>query len=859
MVPRGLKGSKLDENFAELRDVCSYFYNGHDRTKPQLGAFIISLPFTFIYHMNAFSTTLAYYCCGIPTNGSRFPSPIPLSIHLSNIMVMCAWFLGGKVGLILTTATKLFNQNFYDSLLFKRSLKDFLLSFVFGNVLAIQENNQNRRNLVVRVRDEDAASSRQTPADVDIEEGRKFANSKEFGQRQNENAVEGEIDLSRRNETDILSLPSSANSLVESGSFGPGRVRIYIEENRDLCGSDGQGQQSHPLIEDSISAHKLQHLATINAVSTEKEETIRQQRTFSKPARKNVVFDMSKKMIGRYASENKRQIEWSDEFLNPSDIHLDMENHPGTVAFRNVINDAISKFPTKTYTFRKHNWVMRKLHGRYFFDKENGDRRRKLGRAEAKNRCKFLHDKQALLRSEIAGILTELKDLKRNHTNSKSNSDHSRNSKTIPVEMSKALSCIIKNDSSHDQIPKHPRAKDVNARHNLESASTAKDSHVDSHVESSKESTISTLTQSNGTFPPNGARSTPWIRGPAKELKELNEITPTGESTHLRDAISGLLEYTSWLENLNPLRDSKMDTPEKTNFKESKHREGDQLLAKRQRSGIVTEVTAGANTGGVEKVKDAYWHSLVDETTKTTKFTAKFQSKGKQGEAERNPEHSEHPPNTIQWNKSTRKNVDAENISSKDSVRLFPLWRRALQKIKNMEVLRNENPACNGSEVKGGPSFWRKKKNMDAYIDLHNDTKAPTRNTRLDPSADIDDIISPEDDERRDDGYREPRSPRKYRKLSSPRFNVVEERQDHFDQFLDRMDEDVLRQWEGESSSINQTTTHVSSKNHATIPSVKQPSKASIAYCGGNGCDAFGACALPITSTDADDDIYVHE
>jgi hypothetical protein len=856
----------MDENFAELRDVCSYYCNGHARTKPQLGAFVISLPFTLIYHLNAFSITSAYYCCGVPTNGSKFPSPIPLSIHLSNIMVICVWFLGGRAGLILTTAAKLFNQNFYNSLLFKRSLKDFLLSFVFGNVLVIQEKRHNTRSPVITLRDEAEAASKQTPEDVDIEEGGQFNHSDPLVKQRNVAFAEVESQLLKSNETDGLSLPSSVNSLVEKESWNPSGVRISIEENRDLQGPDVICKQSHPIIEDSVSAHQLQYLGAINAASTEKDETVRQQRTFSNPTRNSGIFTMTKKAVGRLSTDEKREIKLSDEFLNPSDIHIDIENHPGTVAFRNVINDAISKFPTKTYTFRKHSWVMRKLHGRYFFVKENGERRRKLGRVEAKQRCKLFHDKQALLRSEIAGILTDLKVLKKNHTNSKSNSDHSRNSKTIPEEIRKNLSSILRNVSSHDKNEKHLRTKDINTRHNLESASTAKDSHVDSHVESSKESTISTLTQSNGTFPPNGARSTPWIKGMADELKVLNETTRAGGSTHLREAINGLLAYTSWLENLNPLRESNVDAPNKTNMKELTEREGDGLLAKRQQSGIMTEGTAEANTGGFEKINDPYWHTLVEEQPKKRKLTTKFPKKTIERETELNTPIGEHPPNTIQWNKNTKKNICEDNFSSKESVRLFPLWRRAFRRSKKPEESRNENAVRSGKDFKAGPPFRRQKKNLDADANLRIYAKTTTRKTTMDPPADDNDIMSSGNEERQDDGYRAPMSPRRSQKLSSPGSgadNTVEERQDapayQCNQLLDRMDEDVLRQWEGESSSVNQTTTVASSKNQDTIPSVRQPAEASITYCGGNACDAFGVCALPNASTDAEDDIYDRE
>jgi hypothetical protein len=879
MVPKGLKGSKMDENFAEIRDVCSYFCNGHNRTKPQLGAFILSLPFTFLYHFNAFLTTLVYYSCGLPTAGSRFPSPIPLSIFISNFMMVCFWFLGGKVGFIATTAATIFNQNFYNSLLFKRSLKDFLLSFIFGNVLVIQDKRPDRIRAVIKGKQVIATAPKQTSSSIDIEGGETLDGSRASTKSKDQVAVGGDKSVVKENDGAVFSTSSSANSLVEKGRKDPAQARTSVEETRDLDASDMQDHQLQPTSDDSASSHKLQHLATINAASTEREATVREERTKEIPKSTSIMFAMPRRITATSQNDLMREEERvQDEFLNPSDIHLDIENHPGTVAFRNVVNDAIAKFPTKAYTFRKHNWIMKKLHGRYFFIREVGAPRRKLGRAEVKKRCKMFHDKQTLLRSEIAGILNDLKDLKKNHTNSKSNSDHSRNSKKVPPEITEKLSAILKNNSSHDQKD-HRQQRNPHSRQNLESASTAKDSHGDSHVESSKESTISTLTQSNGTFPPtSGARSTPWMRGPADELKELNETTPAGDSTHLRDAINGLLEYTSWLENLNPLRESKVEDNEKTNMKDLTEQEGDELLTKRQQSGILSEGTGGANTGGVDKAKDPYWHTLVDEPPTKRNFITKFPKKeGKQRDDagfDNSLEHRDLPLDTINWDKSTRKFIDSADVPPEERFRLIPLWRRALRNRKKTK----ESPrttldhSTNLREGKRGPSFWRKKKSSEANIvEVRSDKMISPRSRKMDPPASNWETVSPTYPERRDDENRAVQSPRHSKKRSShmsPKSSsepVIEERQDfpttslspQIDQILG-MDDDFLQQWDGESMSMNQTNSAASSKFQATVPSVKEHTGGSFAFCRSNGCDAFGACGLPNASTDADD-IYDNE
>ncbi|KAG7368507.1 hypothetical protein IV203_031250 [Nitzschia inconspicua] len=875
MVPRGLKGSKLDENFAEIRDICSYFCNGHNRTKPQLGAFIISLPFTFLYHFNAFLTTFAYYSSGVRKIGSTLPPPIPLSIFVTNTMMVCLWFIGGKVGLILTTATAIFNQNFYNSLLFKRSLKDFLLSFVFGNILVVQEKHPERIGSMVNGEEDGVATQKQLPSGIDVQEGKEVRSSPSLLEKEVSENDAPEVEKKKTNEADVFSLSSSANSLVEKEKESRDRLLVPVKDDGSPVESDIQSNESRPMNLDSFSRHQLQYLANINAASSEEEDTVEKKRHVLKPNSRSVMHALPEHRSGGVRYSNTRETDLN-EFLNPSDIHLDIENHPGTLAFRNIINDAIAKFPMKTYTFRKHHWIMRKLHGRYFFIREGGKRRRRLGRAEIKKKCKMFHDKQTLLRSEIAGILCDLKDLRKNHTTSKSNSDHSRNSNAIPFEINEKLSGVLKKDSFHDRMDRRYVVNDsnVHSKHILETASTAKDSHVDSHVESSKESTISTLTQSNGGFTPekSGARSTPWIRGPAEELKELNETALGGESSNLRNAINGVLEYTSWLENLNPLRESTVNYNERTDTKVQTELEDDDFLAKRQQSGILTEGTGGANTGGVDRVKDPYWHTFVEEPPRQRNFILsrfpKKETSQRELHTKERSEGGELPPSTIQWDKNPHRNVAGNgDVHPNERVRIFPLWRLALKKNKAIEA-SSKGTIPYHSESPRAPSFWRKKRNNEVNFDAKRE-KSLTPPRKKDLPQPAFPGVSPDLVERLDEENREGVSPRSVRKSALPKSqckSVIEERQDNpmislspqFDELLDTIDDSFLRQWEGESLSMKDTASGGSSRYQGTNPYVKAPVIESLGYCTGNECGAFRACALPNASTDIDDDIYEH-
>jgi hypothetical protein len=814
MVPTELKGADLDENFAEIRDICSYYCNGNDKMRPQLAAFLITLPFTVIYHFNSLVTTLLYFSFGVPRSDSRFPSPVTLGLFVSNILMTCFWFWGGKVGWILTTVAAIFNKNFYNSLLFKRNLSDFMLSFIFGNILVIQ----NKKSETVE------ASSKTDGAAVKLSE-RGLLN----GIDNTENSRE-EVKIFKRNEkapaartSHDFSISSSANSLVEKESKEnsadesiQSRVRISVEENKE--------QLSHFTSDDSISRHNLMHIATVLALSNEGEDTTRTQRS---------VQDLikSQKTTTELPTHKESQPSTSTlptEFLNPYDIYLDIENHPGTITYRNVISDSIDKFPLKKYTFRKHLWVMRNLHGRFFFIQVEGQRRRKLTRAEIKEKCKLLHNKQVELRSQVAGILSDLKDLKKSHTSSKSNSDHSRNSKSIrniPLQISRTSSGNM-NDEIIEDHPRSGPTSFAKQQSNFDTSSIAKDSHVDSHIESSKESTISSLTQSNGAFPDQQpkARSTPWIQGSADILTERNDPTAaaatTGpeDSTHIRDAINGLLEYTSWLENLNPLREEPIPTLPKED------RDNARAVQQRQVSDVRSEDIDDVNTGG----KDPYWHSLVDGSTKKTSKSNRPSIAHRQQLVDSDEAIL---PQTIHWDTDNREFIDTADFNSRKRPKAFPLWRRALRKGNR----QNETElACEKNNVtlqtnRRRPSVWRKKKETIASDNFcENGYEGRDDN----------------DQNHRSDGL-------------SP---AVQNPPSLYGQILSSMNEEHLRRWEAESYSMNQSLS-VQSSNKFTP--TKQQNCLPTEFCTQNCNDAqcnpldgvIRVCGLdPLASDQNDDD-----
>lgn len=870
----------MDENFAEIRDICSYYYNGGIEKNSQMEAFLMSLPFTIVYHINGLLLTMIYSVFGgiqaddaLETNATI---PITISVFVSNIMVVMLWSFGGKVGMVLSTATTIFNQNFYNSLLFRRSFRDFVLSFVFGNLLVIQDKGAASVRATPNAGAYEAsvselvgvARSRGRGLDVLRPRGEKESNSQRTLTKSNKgkdksvqstnlphestdsatssgNSIDDRTSpgrivakvLSRtqlRNEGENSTVatstsrsnPSGENSIIasEQDEKESSNSSESIEREKNLSGM--QTTHSNLVSEESYSQHRLQHISTIFALGKESlaENASEENATIMQSPRDapSISKQMANQMAIESLAKNEAVDDLSTDFLNPSDVHIDLDNHPGTVAWRNCISDAVEKFPVKSYTFRKHVWVMKKMNGRLFFVKEDGNQRRKLNRSEIKLRCKIFHERQIELRTQIAGILSDLKDLKKNHSTSKSNSDHSRNSKksAVPVGTDGNARGILLKDSSIDEVKTDKQKQDA--------ASAAKDSLV----ESSKESTISTLTQSNP--PPSKcseARSTPWIVGKTEEARDANTTAAKEiNSDQLRNAIVGLLQYTAWLENLNPLRENGGDLLEKERSQGDRKEEKKIVIDPAAHQPVDTPLDDVA-TGGIELVKNKpYWRTLVEEKAMVRKRTV---SPSNATQIEGVGVESYDPPKSIHWDIDNKHFIDTADVKSRERRKFFPLWRRALHKRKDNDKKgkrmaekpdhRDTKPGPTKESRRKGASFWRNKRAIDVVVvDEEQQPRSPEDDIANHPMQDNPvhrtNVVESRSDER-DERLGMQRESIRVRRNIPPNRNTKQKLRDYddsrreapvlserlrsmspYEQILNILDDGYLEKWEGEES-----------------------------------------------------------
>eukprot|EP00537_Pseudo-nitzschia_pungens_P008703 CAMPEP_0172361892 /NCGR_PEP_ID=MMETSP1060-20121228/5653_1 /TAXON_ID=37318 /ORGANISM="Pseudo-nitzschia pungens, Strain cf. cingulata" /LENGTH=1046 /DNA_ID=CAMNT_0013084285 /DNA_START=68 /DNA_END=3208 /DNA_ORIENTATION=+ len=585
-TPYVLKGAAVDRNFLEIRKIFSYHCNGHDQIYSQLKPFVLTLPFTIIYHVNGFLVTAVYYLFRISRNGSdgrKRPPPVTVSLFLSNILISSFWVFGGTSGIILATSTVVVNQKVYDSLLFNRDLKDFCISLVFGNLVLIQKKI---------TLDEIGLAQPINAAEHDIESGiqikkeedrsyqpatQKFVKSTQVEEIDDCSEKQYKLSMNSFADPPQHTVPTTIQNII---SFGSDEVEVEMDGNISF--------KSKPkiFIDESPSqlseATSLQYLLTVVPIATHTEDPEKieacTEMNSGAPKKMEHVLEVKteeehlstksstkkffsrlfssprkKKSSKRFFPEDEGGDEISVEFFNPSDVHLDMENHPGTIKWRNIISESVQKFRMKSYTLRKHIWVMNKMHGKSFFIKQNGRRRRKLKRKEIKECCKAFHDKQLQLNSELSGILDDLKDLKKNHSNSKSSSDHTRssfaynNSKSNSDHTRSSLMnnpLEIRDDLSHllSTVEEEWKKPGTNDHCTVRSADVS--STKESLVESSKESTISTLTLSY----------VHCEHACHDETKEKEGVFDSSAS--FTDRVNKLLECKPWIDNMNNLRES---------------------------------------------------------------------------------------------------------------------------------------------------------------------------------------------------------------------------------------------------------------------------------------------------------------
>jgi hypothetical protein len=726
VVPSALKGATLDRNFEEIRDICGYHHNGHDRTNSQMMQFVITLPFTFTFHMIAFLTTMVYCLLRIlkVEQERKLPDPVAASIFLSNALVTLIWLAGGTAGIIFATLSIIFNQKAYNSLLFKKNLKDFCISLVFGNLFLVHEklaNNATEIPLSEKI------------AGSDIEQGlqQSTSGSKLGGDTQ---YTPVSLPPPMRSLPPLLgaSSSSSANSSVDQDKATPtsfsaaaqqtylsvindnllrhqnhvGQMKknrnvesppdIFVDETASLQSNADRQDRQHTKSPNNNRDGMSQNKANIGIKTDEVERSAKSskkrffglsRRLFSSPRHKN---NQSKEN----GFENQGDGDLSVEFLNPYDVHLDVENHPGTIGWRNAISESIQRFKIKSYTLRKHNWVMNQMHGRSIFLKENGQRRRKLKRKEIKERCKAFHDKQLEFNSEISGILDDLKDLKKNH-NGKSSSEHTRN--ILPSQG-------YEKTGSFGNMPSPGKGKRPNKENytmsdsnyqapKSDAASTARESLV----ESSKESTISTLTQSlcMGEDNHDDAKSSPWIAEIIGELKELND-KETDSSSTFKEAINGLLECTPWIDNINLLKETRP----------IEHREKYRHIITVQNNDPTNN---GTHKNGKQTSNERSGSSSKDEDRKQTRNSFRQNFVDQQLNAEQPSDELEDE-------------ISGDLIQEKDSPswkhrKKYP-WRSDLQK-KRLEKARENRSRSKEvalKQTKRVISIWKKKKRKsDSY------------------------------------------------------------------------------------------------------------------------------------------------
>lgn len=277
----------------------------------------------YLHHLVALQLRLSCQCnCDKPlllwdSYFLQMKAGFRLPIYLSNVMMMCLRFLGGRVGFNFDNSRGTLSTRISTVLYFSMEFERFATRVLsFGNVLVIQKKRRGRR---------------------------------------------GPVWWKQNLQTLICTFFLSGKPIPALHTPAP---KVY----------------KLPIVADSVSAHKLLALtwqqSMLWALKWRRRSDNDQYCHCQYLPKIAWKLPCQRKRMGWPSSEDKREIELSDDFLNPSNYQSWYCSSSRYSCFQKCNNDAISKFPTKRNTFRKQNESLLK---------KNGERRRKLGRTESRH------------------------------------------------------------------------------------------------------------------------------------------------------------------------------------------------------------------------------------------------------------------------------------------------------------------------------------------------------------------------------------------------------------------------------------------------------------------------------------------
>ena len=668
-VPPSLKGSTSDKNFKEIKDICGYHHNGHYEMNSQFVPFVVTFPFTIIFHATAFLVTAGYALLKMMNIDLRktkfFRDPVITSIFVSNSFISSIWLFGGTAGMIYAIMTIYFNQKAYNSLLFKKDTKSFFLSLVFGNLVVVSRNTS-------AIEAEIALSERK--AEIDLEEGlqRKTAAMVDKDLQQIAASVKpmrylppllgaSSSSSTKDDETDKNMAPDNISEIIDKITVEQQKDNKPFDESSEkespaevFTDEDVASQPSNvvPLQFSTVSSllqdlQDLQNATNIGIKKINHKEPIMEEPEYSKDKSKKGFLGLSRRIFRKkgYIAEDHFDDQISVESLNPLDVYLDKENHTGTVEWRNIIIESTQRFKIRSYTMQKHNWVLRKMRGRSFFVTGDGKRQRKLKRKEIKFHCQKLHDKQLVLASQINGILDDLRGMRENVSTKRCINQSLSRSERSKLSLSKLPSQVIQTKKGLTRVMTTEEGLKIkffmsskNETPKLEGAESGKDS-----LGESRDSTISTLTNSMDDPPQLDQQSSEFLLDQPEQLDLSDELLldqseqldhnktegctnenkekvlqPGGDSASLKDTIDDLLKCGDWAENINVLKDPKPlqksdSLIDPKNATENSAEQEQLQQNKDSQSPPDEEEPIGAHRGGATEANNKpYWQNYVE-------------------------------------------------------------------------------------------------------------------------------------------------------------------------------------------------------------------------------------------------------
>jgi len=381
--------------------------------------------------------------------------PMIVGVFISNTLYAGAWMYGGPILMSYSLVSFVFNQRLYNALLFRRSFEGFVISFILGN-FCIGEVKE----IVQVVPEPEYIVEPEQKRDVEVDENplrkkRSWATKVKKTARWISTKAKARLTVRKARgnpypvtEPNLKDVPKIGDvDDIEMGTLRVGNYMVDFEKDCIVqCDEEGateaipmanvsplnpqpttydfSNKQSPRANSNSNieSAGKDLHIFIpplpvtyqdrgANDVVTEHDDTVDVTFESAKNASHDEQIDRTTRVVDHESVNSPLGIP-SDVFIEKNGTSTVVENHPGTVAWKNLIRDAVVKYRGSDFVDLHYSWIMTQLGQRDFFIGSQETGWTPMTPTQIREACMEAYTMELTSNTEIKMILKGFKELK---------------------------------------------------------------------------------------------------------------------------------------------------------------------------------------------------------------------------------------------------------------------------------------------------------------------------------------------------------------------------------------------------------------------------------------------------------------